>query len=89
MDQVIGAAGSGIEKTFDYGLGVTVLVLVLVAGGVAGYFLIRALLDRCDANFKASLDMHGDLTNKVSSVVEKNTAAYYDMREQIMRTLTK
>jgi len=71
MEPVTAAAGKGIEHLFDYGAAMTVLILVLIAGG----FLVKYLLARCDARFSDSLETHKELTLRVTDVVEKNAAA--------------
>ncbi len=72
-------ATTQVERLFDYGIAISVLLLVVIAGG----FLVRTLLNRCDNRFQESLDMHRSLTNDVKDVVVKNTTAFYDLREQI------
>ena len=72
MDEITKATAKGIESLFDYGIAVTVLVLV----GVGGGFLFRYLLNRCDERFDASLVRQQSITDKMADVVDRNTEAH-------------
>jgi hypothetical protein len=79
MEPITSVASKGLERLFDYGAAVTVLALSLIACG----FLVRYLLNRCDARFSESLASHKELTEKVSDVVEKNTIAFTQVSERL------
>lgn len=78
MEPISQVAVKGIERAFDYGIAITVLILALIASGSLAVYLMK----RCDARFTESLSSlkelnnnHAALTEKVSSVVQSNTVA--------------
>ena len=81
MDPIVNVTTNGIERLFDYGLAVTVLVLVLVAAGL----LLRYVLQRCDVRFSESLQSHKELAEKVTQVVEKNTVVVSQVLENLRK----
>jgi len=72
MDPISNAAGKGLERLFDYGAAMTILVVIVIASG----FLIKYLLNRCDSRFTESLASYEKLTEKMGGIVEKNTVAF-------------
>lgn len=72
MPSIEHAAGTGIEKLFDYGAAMVVLVLVLLA---AAWF-IHYLLKRCDDRFDQSLQRYEVSSAKTAEVIDRNTQAY-------------
>lgn len=79
MDAITQAAGHGLSRLFDYGAAMTVLVLVLIAGA----FLIRYLLNRCDQRSEASTQAFQHLQEKTAAVIDKNTEAFTRMSERL------
>ena len=74
MEHIEKAAAAGIERIFDYGLAMTVMVLA----AICAVALVRYLLNRCDQRFDQSLQQHSAMTARVTDVVEKNTVAYVE-----------
>ncbi len=72
MDSIEKAAGAGIERLFDYGAAMIVLVLVVVAAG----FTIKYLLKRCDERFEQSLKRFEDLAKESNMQALKSTEAF-------------
>lgn len=60
---------SGVNKLLDYGIAVCFMVLA----GIACFYLVKYLLQRCDAKFDKALDMHQSMSTKFANVVDKNT----------------
>lgn len=73
----------GVSSTFDYGLAVTILVLIVIGAGYGGYKLVQYLLRRCDARFDKSMESHRELADRVSDVVDKNTIAFTKFHERL------
>ena len=72
MDHIGAAAGAGLERLFDYGAAMIVLVLGLL--GMA--YTIRYLLNRCDERFDQSLSRHEETAKQVTAVLDRNTTTY-------------
>jgi hypothetical protein len=79
MEHIEKAAGVGLERLFDYGAAMTILVIALIACG----FLVRYLLNRCDLRFTESLASHKELTEKMGGIVDKNTVAFTQVVERL------
>ena len=72
MDNIENAAGLGIQKLFDYGAAMVVLVLLALAMA----WTIRYLLNRCDERFDQSLTRHEETAKAVTAVLDRNTTTY-------------
>lgn len=72
MEHIEAAAGTGIEKLFDYGAAMVVLVLLALAMA----WTIRYLLNRCDERFDQSLTRHEETAKAVTAVLDRNTTTY-------------
>jgi hypothetical protein len=72
MDHIEGAAGKGLERLFDYGAAMIVLVLLALAMA----WVIRYLLNRCDERFDQSLTRHETTAKQVTEVLDRNTTTY-------------
>ena len=72
MEHIETAAGAGIQKLFDYGAAMIVLVLLALAMA----YTIRYLLNRCDERFDQSLSRHEETSKHVTTVLDRNTTTY-------------
>lgn len=72
MAPIISAEAKGIERLFDYGAAMIVLVLLALAMA----WTIRYLLNRCDERFDQSLARHEETAKTVTSVLDRNTTTY-------------
>lgn len=72
MDHIETAAGVGIQRLFDYGAAMIVLVLLALAMA----WTIRYLLNRCDERFDQSLTRHEETAKQVTAVLDRNTTTY-------------
>lgn len=72
MGAIASSAGKGIERLFDYGAALGVLLLVAIGMGYA----VRYLLHRCDDRFDQALARHEEMTKYVAGVLERNTQAH-------------
>lgn len=69
MSGIEKAAGSGIEKLFDYGAAITVLVLVCIGGA----YLFRRLIDQCDKREERAVANWEKANERSSAAFERNT----------------
>ncbi len=72
MEHIETAAGAGLQRLFDYGAAMIVLVLLAIAMA----WTIRYLLNRCDERFDQSLTRHEEMAKTITQVLDRNTTTY-------------
>lgn len=78
-DPIQTAAGAGLTRMLDYGLAMTIIVMV----SICTFYLVKYLLNRCDERFTESLRMHKDTTDKVLDVVSRNSQVIAEFRADL------